>query len=176
MAEATHEGTTAPGDAGGLPQFDPQWWPGQIVWFLIIFAVVFVLMRWVFVPRIGGTIAAREGKIEGDIAHARSLRDQAEDEARRADDETKAARASAQRTASEARAKAQAEIAERLAVEEAKLAETLEAAEARIRATRDEAMVNVRAIAADAAVAIVAKLTGRPVTAEEVDAALTGKA
>ena len=37
--------------SSGLPQFDFAWWPGQIVWFLVLFAIVFLLMRLVFVPR-----------------------------------------------------------------------------------------------------------------------------
>jgi len=95
MASPTQEGTTEPAQAGGLPQFDPQWWPGQIVWFLVIFAVVFFLMRLVFVPRIGGTIAARDAKIEGDIADARRLKTEADAQAQAAAAETAQARAQA---------------------------------------------------------------------------------
>ena len=171
MAEATHEGTTAPGDAGGLPQFDPQWWPGQIVWFLIIFAVVFVLMRWVFVPRIGGTIAEREGKIEGDVVEARRLKDEADSQAAAAQAEMAQARARAMKLAGDARAKAAAELAARLAEEEAKLSEAGAAAEARIATARDNAMAGVSTIASDAARAIVEKLTGKAATAAELGSA-----
>ncbi|MGZ8369982.1 MAG: hypothetical protein ACXWVH_02885, partial [Caulobacteraceae bacterium] len=52
MTEMTESAGGHEGGAGGLPQFDPAWWPGQIVWLLFIFAVVFVLMKWVFVPRV----------------------------------------------------------------------------------------------------------------------------
>ena len=30
-------GAPPEGSAGGLPQFDPSQWPGQIVWVLVIF-------------------------------------------------------------------------------------------------------------------------------------------
>jgi F-type H+-transporting ATPase subunit b len=176
MATPTHEGTTAPAAPSGLPQFDPQWWPGQIFWFLVIFAVVYLLMRYVFVPKIGGAIEARDGKIEGDIAQARALKDQADAEAATAAAETAQARAASQKLASDARDKAKAEIAARLADEEAKLNVTIEAAEARIRAARDQAMGNVAAIAADTAGAIVARLTGAPASAAEISAAMAGKA
>ncbi len=172
MASSTQEGTTAPAQAGGLPQFDPQWWPGQIVWFLVIFAVVFFLMRSVFVPRIGGTIAARDAKIEGDIADARRMKAEADAQAQAAAADTAQARAQAQKLAADARAQAKAEISASLSAEEAKLALTTEAAEAGIRAARDEAMGNVRAIAAEAAGAIVAKLTGQAPSSGEVETAL----
>lgn len=171
------ESTAAPqGSGGGLPQFDPVWWPGQIVWFLIIFAVVYALMAKVFVPRVGGTIADREGRISGDIAQARRLKDEAEKQAAEAAAETATARARAQKLAAEAKARVTAEAAARQGVEEAKLAETLAVAEAGIQAARDQAMSHVRAIAADTAQAIVSKLTGQAASAKEVESAMAGRA
>ena len=172
MATETQEGT-APAEAqpAGLPQFDFQWWPGQIVWFLVMFLVVLAFVRLFAAPRVGGTIEAREGKISGDIADARRLKDEADAQAAAAAAETAQARAAAQRVAAEARAKAQAEVAARLAEEEAKLAEMAAVAEARIAKARDAAMANVAGIAADAAGAIVGKLTGRAATPAELTAA-----
>ncbi len=171
MASETQQGTEAPAASGGLPQFDFQWWPGQIVWFLVMFLVVLAFVRLFAAPRVGGTIEAREGKISGDIADARRLKDEAEAAAAAAAAETAQARAAAQRVAAEARAKAQAEVAARLAEEEAKLAAKGAEAEARISKARDAAMVNVAGIAADAAGAIVGKLTGRAATSAELTAA-----
>ena len=157
--------------AGGLPQFDPTWWPGQIVWLLIIFAVLYVLFSKVFVPKMGGTIAAREGKISGDVAEARRLKDEAEQQAAAAAAQTAEARARAQRLGADAKAAAKAEADARAATEETKLAEKLAAAEAQIGAARDQAMTNVQAIAAETAQAIVEKLTGQPASADELAAA-----
>jgi F-type H+-transporting ATPase subunit b len=178
-APAAAQGHAAAGSehkTQGLPQFDTTQWAGQAVWFLIIFGVVLALMRFVFVPRISGAIAAREGKIEGDIAEARRLKSEADAQAEAAAAETAAARAAAQKLGAEARARAQAEIAARMAVEEAKIAETTAKAEAGINAARDAAMGNVRGIAIETAQAIVGKLTGRAATAKEVDAAVAGRA
>jgi F-type H+-transporting ATPase subunit b len=168
----TTESTGQPPASGGLPQFDAAWWPGEIVWLLIIFAVVFALMSKVFVPRISGTIAEREGRISGDIAEARRLKEQAESQAAQAEAEMAQARARAHHLAAEAKSRVQAEAAARQAAEEAKLAATLEKAEAAIRASRDEAMGHVQEIAADTALAIVEKLTGEPASARDVARAL----
>ena len=58
MATETQE-STAPAEnaSGGLPQFDFQWWPGQIAWFLAIFVVVLLFVRLFVTPRVGGTSA-----------------------------------------------------------------------------------------------------------------------
>ena len=172
-AAGAHEGAAAAGEhaEGGLPQFDFSWWPGQIAWFLIIFFVVLAFMRLFAVPKVGGTIDAREGKIAGDIADARRMKDEADAQAQVAAAEAAQARAAAQKVGAEARAKAQAEIAARLAEEEAKLAATGAEAEARIAKAREAAMSNVAGIAADTAQAIVQKLTGKSATAAELAAA-----
>jgi len=173
MATETHEGSAAEGHAaaGGLPQFDFYWWPGQIAWFLIIFVAMLLFMRLFAAPKVGGTIEAREGKIAGDIAEARRMKEEADAQAAAAAAEAAQARAAAQKLAAEARAKAQAEIAARLAEEEAKLAASGAEAESRIARARDAAMAHVATIGADTAQAIVEKLTGRSATAAELAAA-----
>lgn len=169
-------GTTEPSSGGGLPQFDFAQWPGQIAWFLIIFVVLLVLMRNVFVRRIGGAMDMREDKISGDIAEARRLKAEAEAQAAEAATETAKARAASQKVAIDARSKAQAEVAAVLAQEEAKLAEVAAVAETRINASRDAAMANVRSIAGETAQAIVGKLTGKVATSQEVASTASGRA
>jgi F-type H+-transporting ATPase subunit b len=162
--------------SGGLPQFDPTWWPGQMVWMLIIFGVMFFLFAKVFVPKVGGAMDDREDRISGDIGAARRLKDEADAQAAAAAAETAQARASAQKLALDAKAKAHAEAAQREALEEAKLAETLAKAETQIVAARDQAMTHVRDIASETAGAIVEKLTGAAATSDEIRSALTAQA
>jgi F-type H+-transporting ATPase subunit b len=165
-ARAAVEGTS------GLPQFDLGQWPGQMVWMLIIFGILVLLFTFVFTPKVGGTIAAREDKVGGDIGEARRLRDEAEAQSRAAAEELGQARARAHKLAADAKAAATAETARRQAAEEARLAQVLAEAEARIAAARAEAMGQVRGIAADAAGAIVERLTGQAAPAAEVERAL----
>ncbi|HEY3814020.1 MAG TPA: hypothetical protein VGL66_12415 [Caulobacteraceae bacterium] len=164
-----------PAPESGLPQFDVQWWPGQIFWTLVTFTVLFFLMRWIFVPRIGGGMASREDKIAGDIGLARKLKDEAEAQAAAAQAEKAEAHAKARAIGVEAKTKADGEIAAVRAAEDAKLAETLSIAEIAIRTAKEQSMSNVRTIASDAARQIVGKLTGAEASASEVDTALAGR-
>ena len=157
-----------------MPQLDPTWWAGQIFWLLIIFAVLYGVLAKVLLPKVGNAIDAREGKIAGDIADARRLKDEAEAQAAAAAAEMADARAKAQRVASDAKAKAAAEAHARQASEEAKLNARLAGAEAEIRAARDQAMANVKTIAVETAQAIVERLTGEAASAADVEAALAG--
>jgi F-type H+-transporting ATPase subunit b len=155
-----------------MPQLDPTWWAGQIIWLLVIFAALYGVLAKVLLPKLGKTIDEREGKISGDIAAARRLKEEAEAQAAEAEAELADARAKAQRTAAEAKAKSTAKAAERQSAEEAKLNVRLATAEAEIRAARDQAMTNVSAIAVETAQAIVEKLTGDKVAADVVQAAV----
>ena len=166
----------APAESVGLPQFDVAQWPGQMVWMLVIFAVMYFLFSRVFVPRVGNTIAEREDKIAGDIGEARRLRDEARAQADRAHEEIGQARARAQRVAAEAAAQAKAELDKARAEEDARLADQIAASEARISESRTAAMSHVRGIAVDTAQAIIAKLTGENASADELARALPAQA
>ena len=166
-AEAAHE--------SGLPQFRFEYWGGQIVWLLLIFAILYVLLGRVFTPRLRRVIEERAQTISEAVEQARLVQTEALEQARVAEAEVAEARARSQRVALEARAKAAAESAERQAAEDARVAEKVAEAEARIRKARDAAMTNVGAIATDTAAAIVEKLTGRPAGKGEVEAAVAAR-
>jgi F-type H+-transporting ATPase subunit b len=158
--------------SGGLPQFNFSLWPGQIVWALIIFAVLYFVLSAMFLPRLRHAIHKRASAISEALAEARALRDEAEAQAKAAQAEIAAARTRAQKLAAEAKAKAKAEAAAREKEAEAHLTARLAEADARIRASRDQAMTNVRTIAEETASAMVAKLTGQTPAAGEVGGAL----
>lgn len=172
MADPAQAHATAEQVSSGLPQFDPVPWPGEIVWALVIFLVIYILISRIFVPRIGRTIGEREDKISGDIGGARRARDEAQAQLDAAAAELAAARVRAQKLAQDAQAQAKAAAAAARAVEEERLGKTVAEAEARIAAARAEALTHVRAIAADAAQAMVQRLSGAPADRAEVDAAL----
>src|SRR5215469_12752102 len=160
------------GASTGLPQFQFEWWAGEIFWLIIIFGALFLVFWRIVVPRVGGTIALREDKISGDIGDARRLRDEAEAQAKTAAEELAQARARAQKLAADAKAAANAVAARRQAEEEARLGQLMSDAEARINAARAEAMTQVRGIAGDTASAIVQRLTGGEASPAEVERAL----
>jgi F-type H+-transporting ATPase subunit b len=164
--------TEKPAEEGGMPQLNTAYWPGQIAWLLIIFAVFFVIVAKVFAPRLRKVIDQRGETIAEDLANARANRDEAEAQAKQAAAETAAAHVAAKKLAAEAVARSNAEIAAVQAEEDKKLNARLSEADARIRTARDEAMSHVRDIATDTAQALVEKLTGKSATATAMKSAL----
>lgn len=164
--------TEVPHESGGLPQFQFQHWGGQIVWLLLIFAVLYVLISKVFAPRLRRVFDDRAETIASAVAAARKAQDEAAAQAEAGQAQVVAARNNALKIASDARAKAKASAADKEAAEEAKLAERMSAAEASIRAERDKAMGSVAGIAADTLQALVAHVSGGKLTDAQARAAI----
>jgi F-type H+-transporting ATPase subunit b len=186
MAESHGEakGATAHTEAdgghhgGGFPPFESSTFASQLVSLAIFFVALYLIVSKLALPRVGGTIEARQNKIEGDLGEAQRLKDQSDAALKAYEGELAAARSRAQAIGNETREKMNAAAeAERKALEE-KLAGKLVEAEKQIAATRTAAMGNVRSIAADAAGAIVQRLTGTTPDAatvtKAVDATLKG--
>ena len=166
--------TTEQASSGGLPQFEFQYWPGQIVYLLILFALLYILMSRVFTPRIRRIFDARARTIADALASARTVQSEAEAHAEDARKAVADARAGAERTAAEAKAKAADEAKTRQSALEGELNAKLAEADARIRASRDQAMASVAQVAGDSAAAIIEKFTGLAPAAGELAAASQG--
>ena len=146
----------------------------QVVWLVIAFAVLFVVLRMIALPRIQATLEARRDRIEGDLDRAQTLRREAEQvladyEAAMADGRDKAQ--SVIRDAVED-AKAQAAAAHQATAE--RLSADINSAEARIEAARNEAVGNIKDVAVDVVLAAAQRLIGgriaRKSAADAVDA------
>lgn len=166
--------TEQPAGHSAFPPFQSEHFPSQLVWLAVSFALLYVLMAKVALPRIGSILAERGRVIRDDLAAAERLKEQ-----------SNAAHAAYEKALGEARARAQgiasatreqqAREAEQLHKRlEAQLHERLAAAEQSIAQTRTAAMGNVHSIAADTASAIVERLIGKAPAEHEIAAALGG--
>lgn len=175
----THASTEAAhgeGGGGGLPQFEFGNWFGQIVYLVLLFALLYWLMSKVFIPRLRGVIDQRAATISDAVQSARTVQAEAADQAQAAKAEVEAARASSRAMAAAAKARVTEQANARAAEEEAVVNARIAEAETAIGKTRDAAMTNVASIASDTAAAIVERLTGKAPTAAEASAAVKGAA
>ena len=170
---ATNAHTEHPG--GGKPQFPPfnkETFASQLVWFVIFFIALYVLIGRFAIPRLGGIIEARRGRVEGDLAEANKLRDQSDAALKAYEKSLADARNRAQTLANETRDKLNAEAEEARKKLESQLNSKLAEAEKTIAATKTAAMANVRGIAVDTAATIVQRLIGTTPAGSAVEAAV----
>lgn len=161
-------GTTAapPGEhgSGAFPPFQKETFGSQLLWLAITFGLLYLIASKLALPRVGGIIADRRARIDGDLADAARMKSEADAAVASYEKSLAEARARAQAIAAETRTRAAAEAETRRKEVEAGLQARLVEAEHSVQATRQAAMANVNAIARDAAIAIVARLTGRAPT------------
>src|SRR5262249_28417417 len=175
MATNAHPEAPSGGHAS-FPPFEKQTFASQLVWLAITFVLLYLLVAKLGLPRVGGTLAARQNKIDGDLAEASRFKTDSENAMAAYEKALGEARNRAITMANETHARLIAEAdANRKAVEE-RLNGRLADAEKSITATKTAAMANVRGIAIDTASAIVARLTGtapaEATIAKAVDAVL----
>lgn len=170
----TTESTGAEGGHGGFPPMDAHSFPSQIFWLVIFFALLYLLMSKVALPKMAAVLDKRHKAIESDLSKASALKHETEAAIQHYEKSLSDARANAQGIATETRSKIAAEIeAERSALEKtlsAKLAE----ADARISATKAKAMQDVHEVAAETAAEIVSELTGATVSKDQAAKAIAG--
>lgn len=163
-------------DGGGMPQFNPEFFPSQLFWLAVSFVALYALMSLIALPRIQGVLEERAGRIQRDL-----------DEAEKAKTETEHALAAYEQALGDARGRAQAlakENRDRLGEEadrekaevEASIAAKMAETERRIADTKSRALASVGDIAADTAGAIVSRLLGREPSRDDVQRALQPQA
>ena len=171
MATSAH--TEAP--AGGhkaFPPFERDAFASQFVWFAVFFILLYLLMSRLALPRIGGILAQRRGRIEDDLRAAQGFRERSDAELAAYEKALADARARAQGIANQTRDRLNAEAEQRRKGLEAELGAHLAEAEKTIAATTQAALASVRGIAIDATAAIVERLIGTKPAAKAVESAV----
>lgn len=143
-----------------MPQFDTATFASQIFWLVVTFAIVFVFVWRIALPRIATTLESRQRKISDDLMRASELADQTDEvmsayEARLAD-----ARAHAHEELHAAATRAAAEADKKNAALAEKLATDAAAARQRIAAESAAAAGKIAEIAEDIARQAVERLIG----------------
>jgi len=152
----------APEKKGGMPQLDfaNPLTISQVVWMVIIFAVIYLLLsRWAL-PQVGAVLEQRASRIQGDLAAAQIAKTSADAAVGELTAATRQAQATAQAEIAGAVAAANEAAASQAAVLNARLDAQLAAAEQRIAAARAAAVGALRSVATDTATAVVTRLVG----------------
>jgi F-type H+-transporting ATPase subunit b len=155
-----------------MPQLNPLDWGPQLVWLLLTFGVLYLLMVYVALPRIGSVIEARAARIAADLATAEKLRRETEEAIAAYEQALAEAKQKAHAIVEEGRVKLKAETAAERARLEKDLAKKSAEAEARIDKAKASAMKDVSAVAADVATDIVRRLIGIAPAKAEVEKAV----
>ncbi|TPW25939.1 F0F1 ATP synthase subunit B [Pararhizobium mangrovi] len=169
----THTETGAGhGSEPHFPPFNAHYFPSQILWLAIVFALFYQFMAKTVVPRIGGILENRRDRIAQDLDEANRLKEETDEAIAAYEQELADARSKAHEISRQAHEKAKAEAEAEQAKVEEELSEKADAAEAEIERVKTEALGHVGSIAEETAAAIVEQLLGKAPSENEVATAV----
>src|SRR5688572_3909504 len=141
-----------------MPQLVPEDWAPQLIWLAISFGLLYLLMVYVALPRIGKVIEKRADHIASDLARAEALHRETAEAIAAYEQALAEAKQKAHAIVEEGRAKLKAETDAERAKLDQELAKKSAEAEARIEEAKTSAMKDLNAVASDVAADIVQRL------------------
>lgn len=163
----------SPALAAGLPQLDPQNFSSQLIWLAITFAILYVLMSKMALPKIGDVLEERQQRIDDNLAKADDLKAQSDAAAKAYEASLAEARAKALSAIREVKDKAHAEASARQSELNTDLQAKIAVSEKAIAKARDEALAGIMDVAVDVAASAVEKLIGEAPKEASIKAAIS---
>ena len=159
-----------------MPQFNIATWPSQIFWLIVTFAVLYLLVWRVLLPRIDQVMETRRKKIDDDLARAERLKKEADAVLADYEKILASAHSEAAKVMKEVADAAAAKQSRRLAECNDELGERIAQAERRIADAVESAQASLRSIAVEVAEQATAKLLGSTVPKTEIERAVAAAA
>ena len=142
-----------------LPQLDHTTFVSQVGWLIITFAVLYILMSRIALPRVRDILEAREQRIQADIRKVQENRAEIEMLQARLEQNITETQAEVQDMMAAKRKELLALHAERLDELDRECEEQIAEAQKRIDALRDQAAQHIGQEAAEVALTIIARMT-----------------
>lgn len=144
----------------GMPQMDASFFPSQIFWLVITFAVLYFLMKRLAIPEVERVQEKRHAAIAADLAAAAKANEEANKTIAEYEKSLADARATAQAAVINITTRAAQTSLERQAEQQRALTKRLQEAESNIVSARDAALSEARSVVADIAAAALEKIVG----------------
>jgi len=165
-------GLARPAAAAGLPQLDVATFPPQLIWLAISFAVLYLMMSKVALPRISQVLEERQHRIEDNMKKAAALQGEAEAAAQAYEKAMETARNEAHGVMLRANEQIAQETAKRLEELSARLDGETRAAEQEIAKAKENAMIDLGRMSGEIVILAADKLAGETLDEKEVAAAV----
>ncbi|MGE4314342.1 MAG: hypothetical protein AB7E85_08760 [Pseudobdellovibrionaceae bacterium] len=172
--ELAEEAVEHASSGGGLPQFDPTWFPSQIFWLAVMFGLLYFVFARKTLPTMSATIDNRRNQIESDMSEAEALTEQAQ----KVQAEYEANLAAARNDATKASAEVERAIKDKAADAQNAFRERAEkdmaSTEKAIEKARNETMSEIETIVASLTAEATKKLAGLELSKSEVQKVIAG--
>ncbi len=147
--------------SGGLPQFDPTWFPSQLFWLAIAFGVMYLFFSRKTLPEISSVIDNRRNHIQSDLELADKLTKEAESVQEAYEGSLQSAREEASQVIVKTEESMKEKAAQSFESFRKKSESDIQATETRLEKAKTEALSDMTDIAAQVTSQAVEKITGQ---------------
>lgn len=143
---------------GGLPQFDPTWFPSQIFWLTVSFLVMYLFFSVKALPDIASSLDARETRIKTDIETAEKINEQAAEVKAEYENILQGSKDKSSEIIASAQEQIKAKVDDALDAFRANQTKIIKDLEKSVEEAKQDALSDMHSVAADAAQQAAAKI------------------
>ena len=158
------------GSEAGMPQLDPEFWPSQIFWLILIFSALYLIIWKIFLPRITLSIENRKSRIVNDLSEAEKLKENAEKKLKEYNQIIENSKKEAKRIFEDSRKKLDQDIESKKQKFNIELEKEMSAVEKEIKDLKKTSLPNIRKIAAETSAEVIKKIINIEVNKSNVAA------
>ena len=158
------------GAEGGMPQLNPEFWPSQIFWLILIFSSLYIIMWKIFLPKISNSIENRKSRVINDLNEAQKLKENAEKKLKEYNKIIEESKKEAKKILEESRKK----LNKDLEIKKKKIIEEIEkeliVVETEIKSLKKTSIPNINKIAEDISCELIKEMIGTEINKSNVAA------
>ena len=158
------------GSEAGMPQLNPEFWMAQIFWLVLVFAVLYLIIWKIFLPKITYSIENRKSKIVNDLNEAQKLREMAEKKLLEYDKIIENSKKEAKKIIDDNKKKLEKDIENKKQKFNEEIEKELISAEKEIKNLKKNSISNINKIAAEISSELVKQVVGTEVNMSNVTA------
>ena len=157
-------------ESGGMPQLNPEFWVSQIFWLTITFAILYVVLSKLILPKISANLELRKSEIQENIEAAEKQRKSSETKLKEYDDIVLKSKLGAKNIFKESREKILKDISFKKETLDKQIDEEIKKVEQEIEILKKSAPEKISKIAIETSSDLVKKLIGAEVNNSSISA------
>ena len=158
------------GSEASMPQLDPEFWPSQIFWLILIFSALYLIIWKIFLPRITLSIENRKSRIVNDLSEAEKLKENAEKKLKEYNQIIENSKKEAKRIFEDSRKKLDQDIEGKKQKFNIEVEKEISAVEKEIKDLKKTSLPNISKIAAETSAEVIKKIINIEVNKSNVAA------
>jgi len=158
------------GSEAGMPQLNPEFWISQIFWLILTFAILYLIVWKIFLPRIAYSIESRKSKIINDLNETQKLKENAEKKLNEYNEIIKNSKKEAKKIIDDNKKKLDADLEEKKKKFDDDIEKELLDTEKEIKYLKKTSIANINKIAEDISAEIIKQLIDSEVNRSNVSA------